>query len=380
MRIAVCVNTLSAGGAEAFAAHLAIGYKKNGHSVILLVHDIRGNRGEYLYKELKDNWVQVININKNGVINKISFPFIYAKIFKEHKIEIVHSNLEQTDTYVALSKLFYRKPVLIRTLHNKLPFSKYPHWAHSLLFRSFACNVACGEQMKNDYQFKDLSSQLIAIENGVPIIEKEETLINEWRNSIRKGLGIDDKAKVLLHIGTMSPRFGGVLTKGHDIVLECLKEHKELDFIYLVVGDNSEMNNSGLYPQEIISDSRIRFTGIVSSPYPYIAAADGVLVPSRTEGLPISTLECAFLGKPILCSNIKPLEPFKCDSTRYFELDKEGDFATQLGIFLNDLDELEQNATKNSIEFMKRYSIEGTVKEYLDLIQKMRALDKKKNK
>lgn len=368
MRIAVCVNTLSAGGAESFCVAIAKEYKKAGHYVMVLIDAILDIKGHRLEQELKETKIPLINLNITKNRDKIILPYLYSKVFREHHIDVVHSNLEQSDTYVALSKLFYHKPLMVRTLHSKLPFSTYPHFIHKLLFGLYKVNFGCGEDMKNEYLYEDLREKIYPINNGIEVKTISDEERNFIRNKIREELNLDDDVIIGIQVGTMSPRFGGILTKGHDMTFEALSKISNNNLRLLVVGDCTSRNDSELYNQNYVHDERIIYYGISSNVNDLIIASDFALAPSRTEGLPITGMEYACLGLPIVCSSIKQFQVIYSDSVLVFENGNTEDFVTKLNLILNNISKYKQLAIAQQDNAQEIFSMKKCCLKYLDKI------------
>lgn len=88
--------------------------------------------------------------------------------------------------------------------------------------------------------------------------------------------------------------------KGLDRVVSCAKSLKErkIDFVWYIVGDGEDrealismINDSGVQDVVIPIGKRL-------NPYPFIAAADIMCMPSRYEGKPIVITESMILGVP----------------------------------------------------------------------------------
>lgn len=370
MRIAVCVNTLGAGGAESFAVSLAKEYKKMGNYVIFVVHAISDERGLSLSQQLTKNQIELININSNRLINKLFFAYKYAKIFKKHNIEVVHSNLEQSDTYVALSKIFYHKAFIVRTLHSKQPFSKYPYVIHKWLFDLYKMNFGCGIQMKKEYAYTKLRNSIIAIDNGIEIPHISDTEKKRIRLLIRKKYHIAEECIVFIQVGTMSPRFKNVLTKGHDFTFKAFSRIKNKNIRILFIGDNKALS-SKFYDPIYYTDSRFIFTGVVPNPIEYIIASDIILAPSRLEGLPIAILEAVSLGKPLICSSISQYNLFHNSSTLIANLPDIDDYIIKIRQMLGNLDTYTNNSIAVANLINEKYSISNTANTYMNHLKSL---------
>ena len=366
MNIAVCVNSLSQGGGEVFATEMAIEYVRMGHKVCFVIYTLKDKKGEYLKKQLEDNGIDVINFDRHSKIDLLSIPYKLAKIFRERSIEVIHSNLEQMDLFVALSTMFYR-PKIIRTLHSMNAFMGLPYALHKWLFKKFDASIGCSEQLTQNYTLKSLRDCIIPINNGVPIPDICEEELLSRRLQCRELLGIPYDMPVFLQIGRFEPILGA-LCKGHDITFKAVSKLKEEDFRIIFIGEDSDRLDPNLYDQALMMDPRFIFKGIVTDPTDYILASDIILAPSRVEGLPISALEAAFLGLPILSSDIDAFSLFLSSSSLKFNLSESNELSDCMIEVLRNLDKY-KTAAKNNINYYRsKFSIAQTASKYIDLI------------
>jgi glycosyltransferase involved in cell wall biosynthesis len=94
--------------------------------------------------------------------------------------------------------------------------------------------------------------------------------------------------------------------KGHDLLLDGLVTLllQGLDFTLAVAGDGSRR---GWLEQRALSlglTPRVQFVGQLEDVGPLLAAADGVIIPSRWEGLPLVLLEAMARGRPIVATAV----------------------------------------------------------------------------
>lgn len=89
-------------------------------------------------------------------------------------------------------------------------------------------------------------------------------------------------------------------TKGLDRIVACAKKLKELgkNFVWYIVGDGDEREKL----EEMVCGAdlkdKIILTGKRNNPYPFLANADIMCMPSRWEGKPMAVAESMILGTP----------------------------------------------------------------------------------
>jgi len=94
--------------------------------------------------------------------------------------------------------------------------------------------------------------------------------------------------------------------KGHDLLLEALVPlvRAGLDFTLIVAGEGSRR---GWLEQRALSlglSPRVQFVGQLEDVGGLLAAADGVVLPSRWEGLPLVLLEAMARGRPVVATAV----------------------------------------------------------------------------
>lgn len=97
--------------------------------------------------------------------------------------------------------------------------------------------------------------------------------------------------------------------KGHRLALDILRvfqgkfHHRQLAIHLHCVGDGPQKAEIEMLVNEWSLTGRVHLHGYQTNPYPFIAACDLVLVPSRYEGFPNVALEAMTLGVPLLMTD-----------------------------------------------------------------------------
>ena len=136
------------------------------------------------------------------------------------------------------------------------------------------------------------------IPNGAdaPDEEREEPLARRWRERFL--------ATAVRPLWVVAGRLEE--QKGHDLLFEALVVllRQGLDFTLAVAGDGSRR---GWLEQRALSlglSPRVQFVGQLDDVGALLAAADGVILPSRWEGLPLVLLEAMARGRPIVATAV----------------------------------------------------------------------------
>ena len=134
----------------------------------------------------------------------------------------------------------------------------------------------------------------------VPDLEEKTMAIRNFYD-----LRIRDKARAF-PVDYASDRINLVLVarlsaeKGIDRAIEALKKAERTDIMLHIVGDGPQREALQTLCRERDLMDRVRFYGEQSNPYPYMAAADYLLMSSLHEAAPMVFDEAHVLGLPIL--------------------------------------------------------------------------------
>jgi glycosyltransferase involved in cell wall biosynthesis len=117
------------------------------------------------------------------------------------------------------------------------------------------------------------------------------------RHRARATLDIPASAAVVVLVGALSPE------KNVALAIDATATAAAGDWVLLVVGDGPE--RAALEARAALTaPERVRFLGSLADPAPAYAAADVVLLSSRTEALPAVLIEAGLLGLPVVCTDV----------------------------------------------------------------------------
>jgi glycosyltransferase involved in cell wall biosynthesis len=128
----------------------------------------------------------------------------------------------------------------------------------------------------------------------------QESLLTETNGTVRDELGVAPDVPLIALLGNL--RF----IKGHHCVIEAapliLRRFPQATFVF-IGEDTTEGALPALAECHGLGD-HFRFIGFREDPRPYLNAADLLLQPSLSEGLPWAILEAMSLGKPVIASKV----------------------------------------------------------------------------
>lgn len=237
-------------------------------------------------------------------------PGILCKLISANDFDIVHvhSHLHMSSNMAALANLV-RKRSIVLTSHGTVDYNGLKHIIALLYNKSFARMVlksalriialtpAQAEILRNLGADPD---KIIIIPNGIEL--KKINLILDT-NSLKRKLKINLNCKVILFVGALTPR------KGIDDLI-CAMKYIEQNSILLIVGEAfpGSLSFKQKLNKQIVEEGlkNIRFLGRVSQEelgYIY-NVADLFVLPSHSEGLPLTLLEAMAYKKCCIVSEI----------------------------------------------------------------------------
>lgn len=193
------------------------------------------------------------------------------------------------------------------------------------------------------------------IPNGIPATEP---CTPEERVAARQILAIPDDAPVLAVLGRLSPE------KGHTALFRALKTIASRPTV-LVAGNGPLEATLRAEAQGL----DVRWLGFVAATRPIYAAADAVVMPSLTEGLPLTALEAMSLGRPVVASAVGELPRLLADGAG--RLVPPGDVAAladALQSVLGSPDARIAMAARAAERVRRDYSVERMAERYARLL------------
>lgn len=155
-------------------------------------------------------------------------------------------------------------------------------------------HVLCASNKIRDFYINSgvSSSKLTYIANSVDIPDRD-----------RLGLDPETRKIDLLYLGRFSPE------KGPDILIEALSilKSRNVTCRTVMAGDGALLSDMRSSAAERALSGQIDFPGFVSEPLKLLQNAKWLVMPSRTEGLPMSALEAMSLGTPLIATTVGEL-------------------------------------------------------------------------
>jgi glycosyltransferase involved in cell wall biosynthesis len=284
-RIVHVVSSLKVGGMEHFVLRMAAAQQAAGYRTSILAI-----QGGPLHQEA----VRLgLDCNILGGTRKALRAVKGACIIARLRPEIIHVHNQTSLHYAALGKRVSGAKVVMTNHGQGIGSSRTPtaqEWLATDAIVTVSRAVAEGMDLLN------LGSKVTTIYNGI-------SLSPSLRSSaeIRKTLGIPSER----FVGTLVARIDGL--KGHDTLIHALARLKAagLAFTFLVAGDGAERTAIEALACGLgLNSDAVRFLGFRDDIPDLLGASDVFVLPSLTEGLPLSVLEAMSHRLPIVATRV----------------------------------------------------------------------------
>lgn len=219
-----------------------------------------------------------------------------ARVVRQKDVRLLHAHDFKTLLVALIAGLLSRVPV-VATYHGEtrstLAVRGYELFARVL--GNFASSVAAvSRSLERTLSRWVLTTRVSFVPNG---LSPPRSISAEERIAARASLGVDGFALVIAVIGRLSEE------KGVAVLLQAIRQLGPRAPLLLVAGDGplrEELEASA-------HDLPVRWLGYLPDPRAAFAAADALVIPSLTEGLPLVALEAALLQRPLVATAVGEL-------------------------------------------------------------------------
>jgi len=372
MRVLQIISSLSSGGAEVFVAQLTAALSTKCDVKLLTYAGELDKKGVFLKEYLQEKGVDYKTLNAKSYISRLMVPFSFAKEIKKFKPDVVHVHLTRSEQFLYLSSLISgKKYKSVRTKHDETPYPEFI--LNKYINNYFDFNIACSSSALDPLIDLGLSDKSKIINNGVDlsaVVQSDPS--DEYINNLKEKLSIPLHKKVFINIGRMH-KTNDVYQKSQDLIIRSLNNLKNTNDVHvLFLGDGNGREYLEGLASECGVDNYVRFVGVVDDVFDYLICSDIFLMPSRWEGLPISAIEAACFGMPMLVTDIKSFKLFDAGSVVKCKNESTHDLSLSIDNMIEHYDQYKSLVQKDKDYFRSMFSIDNVsdnhIKVYRDIV------------
>lgn len=298
IKILFAINKLTIGGAETVVVSQINNIDKNKFDVYLgLLYQT--DKISTLYDQLKIDQTKIIHFNYKKLFDFKGFIRTY-KFLKDNKIEVVISNLFETNTALRLAAILSRAKIIIITEHSCY-FNK-SRWQividHILAYFTDIIFAVSPEVAEFTAKQEKINFKKIKVLKQI----SDLSLIGDFkRQDLRHKFGIKEDGLAVMTIGRFSPEKAQYrIIETADLIVK-----KGINNIYFLLVGYGRLENQ--LKEMIISKGLEKNVKIIIDPKKakeYLVAGDIFLLTSNREGMPVSMLEAMSAGLACIASDV----------------------------------------------------------------------------
>lgn len=282
------------GGAERQALLLAIGLRRRGWNMTVIA--LAGTGGEAVTTLHRDGIGYLSLEMRKGLVDPRGWFRLLAWL-RRNKPDVVHAHLPHAAWMARASRLVVKSPVIVDTIHSAATGGFLRRLGHRLSSSLPDCVVAVSHAAAEAHLRADMANRhrLAVIPNGVDVGAWRPDATN--REALRNHLGLGSEF-VWLAAARLEP------VKDFSTMLRAFVRLPGRARL-LIAGAGAERQNLELLAEQVGVAARVRFLGFVPDVGPLMQAADGFILTSLWEGLPVAVLEAAACELPQVATRVR---------------------------------------------------------------------------
>ncbi|MGA8043617.1 MAG: glycosyltransferase [Terracidiphilus sp.] len=281
------------GGAENQALLIAREMAKRGWRITVIA--MSGSGGEAGSALLRDG-ISFFSLNmRKGFIDPGGWTQ-FRRWLRMHKPDVVHSHLPHATWLARWSRLLTPTRVQLDTFHSYSIGPSSRQLAYRLTRAIPSCVTAVSKAVEKSHVDAKLvdEDRFLLIPNGIDTERWKPD--SSAREEIRGRLGLRDEF-LWLAVGRLEP------VKDYPTSLQALARLDES--VHLAIAGDGTLNAPlRRLAHQLGIDARVHFLGFVQDPLRWLQGADGFVLASQWEGLPIALLEAAACALPVVATDV----------------------------------------------------------------------------
>lgn len=326
---------------------------------------------------MKDGWLRraLSELGHETLIlpHARSIDFEFARnlmsVIKRKNIDVLHAHEFAMNVYGSMASAATGVPI-VTTVHGKNYYGERLHrrLAYRLVSRHSKM-VAVSNDIA-DFLEKTIgirAKNIITIHNGVRIngFRKDESA----RNRIRESLGLRDDQPLLGAVGNLYP------VKGHIYLIKATAVVKKTvpDVKTVIAGRGKLLDRLKEEASGMGLEKNVEFLGFREDIPQLLQAMDIFILPSLSEGTPLSILEAMASEKPVIATDVGGLGEIVENGETGFLVPREDpeSLAEKILLVLQDRALAGKMAVEARKRVEKKYDLNSMAKKYIDIYDRI---------
>jgi glycosyltransferase involved in cell wall biosynthesis len=296
MRVMFLSTSMGMGGADKQLLSAAQLMHAQGHDVCIVSLTELGPMG----LEARSQGIRTESLDMRRGVPDPRGLIRLIRLVRAWKPDVLHSHMVHANLMARAVRVFARVPVMVSTIHNI--YEGGPLWmaayriSNGLVDHMTIISEAAADRFVNE---RIVPRELLTcVPNGVDT-ERFRQVAPETREALRASIGVNDRF-VWLAVGRFE------IAKDYPNMLHAFAQvcQRDSNAVLLLVGHGSLQQETESLAQSLGLGDRIHFLGVRSDVPEVMAAADGYVMSSAWEGMPIALLEAAAAGLPIVATRV----------------------------------------------------------------------------
>jgi glycosyltransferase involved in cell wall biosynthesis len=287
------INVLTRGGAEVQVLRLARGMQSRGWHVTV----VSMIEPESMVEPFEQSGIDVLCLGmKPGIPNPMAILRL-RKIISDLRPQVVHSHILHANVLARITRVLASFPVLVCTAHNIKESGKRLERLYQYTDGMADLTTNVSQAGVDRYISASLAPQdrIRFIPNGLDLSHFQPS--PEIRARMRQALDLGDKF-VWLGIGRFED------AKDYPNMFRAFARVNDPNSLLLVVGRGSKEAELREFAATTSAADRTRFLGVRDDVQDVMTAADGYVMSSAWEGMPLVLQEASAVGLPVVATDV----------------------------------------------------------------------------
>jgi glycosyltransferase involved in cell wall biosynthesis len=343
--------------------------------LVSLVENLDRSRYRSLVCLLRDGWLKS-QLQRRGIEmmvipqhRSLDFPWLFrlARLLRDRSMHVMHAHEFAMNVYGSLLSKMTGIPI-VATVHGKNYY--WVKWRRRLAYQFVARQsmmVAVSEDLKRflTQRVAIHPDNIRIVHNGIDL---HRYTVSDRYNTVCKELGINGSQPVIGTVGNL------YAVKGQAYLLRaCAAVARAFpDFVLLVAGRGEQLGSLEEEARSLGIGGNVKFLGFREDVPSLLQAMDVFVLPSVSEGLPLSILEAMALRKPVVASNVGGIpEVVKDGVTGYLVPPKDPEALAEKILLLLHHPQIAADLGKSGQKRVQgAFSLEQMIQEYQSLYER----------